>query len=391
MKSVLKISLVVILSAALLALFTLPSATPAAVPTGETATNGGQPIRGDSVLNAASAMTLTLVNDSPTPLGETTTFTAAISETGAVTYTWAFGDGAVLTENNATAQHVYTATGNYTATVTATVGITSVSATSAVTITEASRHTIVNLPLILRYPGVTQPPILPVIDLFQVSFGATYAPYIQPTVITGCNAAYVVDALHVVDATFTWAIRGATFIKFIRDGFPATGGTVLKADYVSPDGVTDELTVTITKPGMYLLYAENLNGEIPANGSPGICFVYKDLAELAPPYDLLLLDLPVPNSPLTITWQQADPQDIIAGFSVQRAPVSAGDDQFIEIADVSKTDENQIVVGTALKYFTVDSMLPLCDIKYRVTAYYVQEGTKHYSPPSASVEYPCLR
>ncbi len=413
MKSVFKVSLAVTLLAALFALFTLPSATMAASPAGETATNGWQQIRaiihnlesviarqtttypaanGSNVLNAASAITLTLINDSPTTLGNPTAFTATISETGAVTYTWAFGNGESLAEGDATAQHVYAAAGNYTATVTATTGITSVSAASAVTITASPMaSSTINLPLVLRYPGATQTPTRPYIDLFMVSFDATYPPYVRPTVITGCSEAYLVDPLHVVNATFTWAVRGAILIKFVKEEMPSTGESILKMDYVDPTGTTDELTVTITQSSRYTLKAENLNGEIPASGNPSICFKYGDITQLIPPYDISFISLPNPNSPLTITWQQTDTQDIIAGFVVQQAPIGAGDDAFVETARVSKTAENQILVNTVLKYFAVDSTPPLCDIKYRVVAYYVQDDIEHYSPPSAQMEVPCLR
>jgi hypothetical protein len=68
---------------------------------------------------------LAAVNDSPTLLGGTTTFTATITAGSNVDYTWDFGDGITMTGQ--VVGHVYEATGTYTATVTATNSLGSVS------------------------------------------------------------------------------------------------------------------------------------------------------------------------------------------------------------------------------------------------------------------------
>jgi PKD repeat protein len=67
---------------------------------------------------------LAAVNDSPTLLGGTTTFTATITAGSNVDYTWDFGDGITLTGQ--VVMHAYEATGTYTATVTATNSLGSV-------------------------------------------------------------------------------------------------------------------------------------------------------------------------------------------------------------------------------------------------------------------------
>jgi PKD repeat protein len=78
---------------------------------------------------------LTAVNDSPTLLGQPTTFTATIAAGTNVTYTWEFGDGAAGT--GAVVTHTYTAAGPYTATVTAANAVSSATAETGVTVEEA--------------------------------------------------------------------------------------------------------------------------------------------------------------------------------------------------------------------------------------------------------------
>jgi len=79
---------------------------------------------------------LTATNDSPTPLGSTTTLTATITEGSNVVYTWAFGhDGA--TGSGAVVAHIYPDVGVYTAIVTASNSVSVLTATTTVTITDA--------------------------------------------------------------------------------------------------------------------------------------------------------------------------------------------------------------------------------------------------------------
>ncbi len=108
-------------------------------------------------VSASTPVTLTDVpisglnasNDSPTPVGNATAFTATISAGTGVTYQWNFGDGTALGSGaTATATHTYAAAGNYTAIVTATNSLGSVSASTPVTITQAGFK--LYLPLITR-------------------------------------------------------------------------------------------------------------------------------------------------------------------------------------------------------------------------------------------------
>ncbi|MBK9052634.1 MAG: PKD domain-containing protein [Chloroflexi bacterium] len=75
---------------------------------------------------------LAAANSSPTPLGQTTTFTATVTAGTHVVFTWAFGDGQTAT--GATVSHVYANPGIYTATVTASNSLGQLIATTQVTI-----------------------------------------------------------------------------------------------------------------------------------------------------------------------------------------------------------------------------------------------------------------
>jgi PKD repeat protein len=97
-----------------------------------------------SILTATTAVTvtdvpiisLTAVNDSPTPLGNLTTLTATVSGMNNVSYTWEFGDGSQ--ETGATVAHEYEQIGVYTAVVTGTNSINTLTATTTVTVTDVA-------------------------------------------------------------------------------------------------------------------------------------------------------------------------------------------------------------------------------------------------------------
>jgi hypothetical protein len=79
---------------------------------------------------------LTAINNSPTPLGSSTTFTAAVAAGTQPAYLWSFGDGQI--ENGALSAHTYTSTGIFSATVNAMNGVSGpITATTTVTITDA--------------------------------------------------------------------------------------------------------------------------------------------------------------------------------------------------------------------------------------------------------------
>ena len=97
---------------------------------------------------------LTATNDSPTPLGGSTTLTATVAAGSNVTYTWVFGDGE--SGSGKVVSHHYPACGAYTAMVTASNSANFMTATTSVKITAY-----VYLPLILkRWPPVPYQPTL---------------------------------------------------------------------------------------------------------------------------------------------------------------------------------------------------------------------------------------
>jgi hypothetical protein len=88
---------------------------------------------------------LSATNDSPTQLGDATTFTATVTAGDDVAYAWGFGDG--HTASGAVVTHTYSEAKLYTATVTATNSINILTKTTLVSITTS--HHYVYLPLVL--------------------------------------------------------------------------------------------------------------------------------------------------------------------------------------------------------------------------------------------------
>ena len=88
-------------------------------------------------------------NDGPTPLGGVTTLTATVTAGSNVSYTWAFGDGAIGSGQVVT--HTYPAAGLYTAVVTASNSVSVLTATTTVTMSGSgpAEHR-VYLPLVMR-------------------------------------------------------------------------------------------------------------------------------------------------------------------------------------------------------------------------------------------------
>jgi len=89
---------------------------------------------------------LTANNDSPTMLGEVTTFTATVISGTNVIFTWDFGDNS--NGSGGTITHTYTDPGVYTATVTAANSVGSLTETTQVSITYPSY-----LPLVIKSSG----------------------------------------------------------------------------------------------------------------------------------------------------------------------------------------------------------------------------------------------
>ncbi|CAG0931221.1 Collagenase ColH [Thermoflexales bacterium] len=97
-----------------------------------TATNGSNTVVATTVATVFDTPItgLTATSDSPTRLGNGTSFTATTTGGSGITYAWAFGDG--VTGSGATPVHTYVALGTYTATVTATNSLNSQTASTVV-------------------------------------------------------------------------------------------------------------------------------------------------------------------------------------------------------------------------------------------------------------------
>ncbi len=233
----------------------------------------------------------------------------------------------------------------------------------------------------------TPTPPLPYIDLYVVSFDPPNPSYVITTTISGCRMAYSVEALQVVKATFTWSVRNPFQISFNRDMKP--GIEVLKSDYFNTDGANGELTVNISQASDYILSAKNVDGKLPISGEPRICFKFDDVKDLIAPYDVAITGGIVPNAPLTITWKQTDTQNIITGFVIQKTGINLDDDTFMPAGEVPNSQV--MLVGFESKHYMIDAAPPLCDIRYRVLAYYERDGKRTLSAPSPSVDYPCIQ
>lgn len=124
-------------------------------------------------------------NDSPTLLGETTTFTAGITAGTNVLFTWDFGDGAL--GSGAIVTHTYTAAGAYTATITATNSAGSVVAVTQVQIDKPIHITYIPMMQRQSLPpsGVTEPGmvksgvILPMVAHTEKSLSAPHSASIS--------------------------------------------------------------------------------------------------------------------------------------------------------------------------------------------------------------------
>lgn len=115
----------------------------------------GDPLKGAAIIHITGGQqelerylylhitNLAAINDGPTRLGSTTTFTATVQTGSNVTYTWSFGDGA--TDSGQLVTHTYLAPGSFTATVTATNEYNSESAQTTLSV-----YASVYLPLVLR-------------------------------------------------------------------------------------------------------------------------------------------------------------------------------------------------------------------------------------------------
>ncbi len=162
---------------------------------------------------------LTAYNDSPTPLGQTTTLSASVVSGTNVSYTWALGDGTL--GQGATLTHTYPAVGVYTAWVTASNPVSTLSATTTVTVTEVFSDTPIT--------GLTASNDSP------TPLGQTTT--LSASVVSGTNVGY------------TWALGDGQFGvgPVVAHTYPAVGAytaVVTASNPVSALSTTTTVTVT---------------------------------------------------------------------------------------------------------------------------------------------------
>jgi uncharacterized repeat protein (TIGR01451 family) len=114
-------------------------------------------VRDDNRINNTAWVTLTVgeepiaglqaFNDSPTELGNVTSFSATVTAGTNISYEWAFGDGTI--GQGISPGHVYPMTGTYTAIVTATNSVSSAWVTTTVIITPSTGGT-TYIPLVMN-------------------------------------------------------------------------------------------------------------------------------------------------------------------------------------------------------------------------------------------------
>jgi PKD repeat protein len=200
-------------------------------------------IYGESALavgqEAVTTSIFNVTNNSPTPLGSTTTFTATGAAAGDITYTWAFGDGEEATTNEAITSHTYQTVGVYAASVTAASPTSAVTATTIVTIQQ----------------GVT--------NLLATNDSPTEIG--QATMLTATIAAGA-------DVAYTWAFGdGQTATgSVVTHTYPALGvytAVITASNLVSL--VTGTTQVAITDEAITGLLALN-NSPVPVNSATSL-------------------------------------------------------------------------------------------------------------------------
>ncbi len=215
---------------------------------------------------------LTVVNDSPTVLGETTILTATVISGTNITYDWDLGDG--FSASGSVVSHIYPDLGIYSATVTATNSISQADASTQVEIYEQ--------PLTGLVAANDGPTILGEITILSA------------TVTSGSNVVYewdlgdgdiaagsIVYHIYPDTGTYTATVTAANAVSVAQASTiveayeePITG---LVADNNSPTllGETTTLTATVLS-GSNIVYEWDLGDGITATGSV-ISHIYPDV------------------------------------------------------------------------------------------------------------------
>ncbi|MCB0208001.1 MAG: PKD domain-containing protein [Anaerolineae bacterium] len=140
---------------------TTSAQTPQPISTNQTDTPVPESSATDVAANQAVPFTtLTALSSSPTLLGQPTIFTATVSSSSPLTYTWNFGDGSNA-ENGTSVVHIYPAAEIYTATITATNNLELITTTLIVTVTSPTETPSPTLPLIAQVTGTPTTDLVP--------------------------------------------------------------------------------------------------------------------------------------------------------------------------------------------------------------------------------------
>lgn len=160
---------------------------------------------------------LAAINDSPTFLGSSTQFTAAVVAGTNVTFTWAYGDGNSGT--GAAVNHTYAAPGNYTAIVTATNNTNSATITTPVTILAA------DVGIVKSVSNPLPPPEAPITyTLVYSNAGNTVAAGVR---ITDTLPSVITDVVVYVSGSTVIVDNNPEYILDVGSLAPGAGGTIV--------------------------------------------------------------------------------------------------------------------------------------------------------------------
>ncbi len=180
---------------------------------------------------------LAAINDSPTMLGSSTQFTAAVVAGTNVSFTWAYGDGD--TGAGATSAHTYAAPGSYTAIVTATNSTNSIAITTPVTILAA------DVGIAKRVSNPLPPPEAAITyTLVYSNAGNTTAANVR---ITDTLPVEVTDVVVYVSGSTVIIDNNPEYILDVGSLAPGAGGTIVITAKLRPGlAVGDIFTNTAT-------------------------------------------------------------------------------------------------------------------------------------------------
>lgn len=185
---------------------------------------------------------LVVVNDSPTEVGEATTFTATTTAGTNVLYQWAFGDGSNQS-NGPLVTHSYAFGGNYTATITASNDVSAMTATTTVQIygstdlqigktgpSEINAGSLLVYEITVANVGTSPATAIELTDTLplSVTFSSQSSPY-----------TYTYDA---ETRTVTWQIG------FLPEGASETFILQAQVGLNAPDTIINNLTGTLAEP-----------------------------------------------------------------------------------------------------------------------------------------------